>query len=190
MWAMSFDTDPANYDFAAPANQCPACYAANETPLTLFLSLSGITFGTAVAGVDPPPANGLWQLSATGPCTWFLADAPYTFTYLPVMPNSNLQATSPGVLLHFQSQIAGICHVNFENDQQNPAVDPYYGGFGTLINPLTPEGNSILKVLALLNISPTGDPWCNPIPKDDLETVYKVYDPQDATNIHILRDNP
>lgn len=190
MSTMSFDTDSSHYDFAPPANQCAACFAPNETPLTLFAGVAGIQYGTAVPGVDAPPANGLWPLVAIGPCVWFLAQDGYNLQYRPAMPNSHMQIAKAGEFFHFAKLLVGQCHTIFENLMQNPAVDPYYGGYVSIVNPKTMEGNSILEVLALLNISPTGDPWCNPRPIDDTQTAYAIYDPQDATRIHIAHDNP
>jgi len=182
---MSIDTDPANYDFAPPALECPFCFPVGETPLQQIVTFSGIKFGTAVPGVDPPPPNGLYIITTDVACGWHGFAGLYEFSYSVTAPGLALFAQTAGPTIHFIEIAIAPCQTTFVNDRQNPAVDPYYGGFASVINPKGISDNALQDVLALLNISPTGDPWANIRTIDAETTAYSIYNPADATRIHI-----
>lgn len=183
---MSFDSDPALYDYAAPPNVCPACFAAGQTPATLFLCLSGILRGDLWVPANGPAPNGIWQLTVSGPCAWTDAIPAIQISYVPSPAVTDLVVQSlPGGFMFLRFG-APTCQIWMPNDIVGPALAVFYSGFAMIIDPTVTGPLTETDLLEFMDDSPDSTLWVNPRPKSATETVYTFSRRSDSTNIKIL----
>ena len=185
---MSFDADPAQYDYSVAPNVCPACFAAGETPEKLFVNLSGIQQGALWLPANGPPANGIFEVAITAPCSWIDAIGGMLINYVPSPAATNLVVQRP--VGDFQFQFAGVpvCQIWMPNDQAAPAGWIFWGGFCMIVDPTVTGILTTEELLELFALPYHETLWANPRPKSNGETVYTMSSRADHTNIKILVD--
>jgi len=186
---MSFDANPNNYDYSAAPKVCPACFAAGETPEKIFLCLSGILQGALWGPADPPPMNGIWELTADGPCSWVDNIVGITIDFDPSPGATRLAVLDTAPNFHFTYNQAPVCQIWFPNDQNVPAGQFFYAGFCMIIDPTVTGILTTDEILTLFNFPYHDTLWTNPRPKSAEETVYTMSSRADKTNIKILVDH-
>lgn len=186
---MPINCDPALYDYAPPALQVVACWAAGKTPEDLYLCLTGIEIGPLWAAPNPPPPNGVYKLTTTVKGRWDATIDGIHYSYVQWPLNSVIDidvVAGPKIFFGFA---VPLCIFSLDNTLNNPAVNPYLGGSGVLLSPLQDTIESIQTVLNELGIDPTGDTFDLPRPISGDETVHTIFRRSDASNCHILYDH-
>lgn len=186
---MSFPTDPDLYSFATAPPTCSVCYAANKTPVTIFAQFTGIQIGDDWNPGDPPPPNGLFELTITSDCQWTLTTALYDFTYTAADPALPLIVDVIGVANAYNALIpVSPCTTETANTFSTPAGRHYFGGTGVALNPLESGARNNIELMDLLNLQPAIRTFCNPqaIDTDVLSTRYTLRN--GSTNIYIKYD--
>lgn len=185
---MSFDTDPALYDFAVAPDICNLCFAIDKTPETFFLGLTGILRGDLWTGADPPPPNGTWEITASGVCGWSLSETLYEFNYDTNILFSQLNIFKGAVTFFFSQLFAVACVRQFSNALAVPAGNKYYGGDAQILSPLDSGSDNNIELMGLLNILPESLTFCKPSASTPPVIVNRYSRGSDATNIHIKFD--
>jgi len=187
--SVPINCDPALYDYAPPAKQCP-CFAAGKTPLSIFANFTGIQIGDPWNPGDAAPLNGIFELTQTVACQWQVMVGTIMISYNADAPASIVVFdTAPPMNIFFSAVGKPACTFSMDNDNVNPAVWKYYGGSVVLLSPLQDTIQSIQSVLTAINIDPTGDTFDLPRPLTGDETVHTIFRRSDNSNCHILYDH-
>jgi hypothetical protein len=187
---MSYLSDPADYNFVTTPDECDACYPADETPVSLFLQLTGIAAGSAWSPGDPAPPNGLFELTYNVQCNWLGSSGPYSMIYGFVFPNWVLSVGVSALGTAFINSSEPDCTVAFDNSINSPTGNVYYGGSGLVTSPKNLDYPSPLAVMDLLGLDPLDDYWIRPIPFDDYQAVTGFYLKNGRTRCLVKYDLP
>lgn len=187
---MSFEIDPALYDYEAAPNVCPGCFGAGKTNASVFACVTGIEFGLAVPGVAPDPPNGVFEMGPIGPCVFFSAAGGYRFDWIFGVDPSSFSISVPFPFVYFISSKAGTCKFTFTNSLIDPALNQYVNGQVVVVPPLTCNIENMQDLWSSLGEDPKVQTFSTPRPKSASETTFTVSRRRDATNIHILQEIP
>lgn len=183
---MSINTDPSLYSYSTPPNVCDLCYDANKSPETIFLISSGIQTGALWLPTDPPPPNGIFELTTSAPCNWSATIGVYDLFYGLVVDTFEVSIDVPGPIPVFFDAIPIMCSVSFANFLAAPAGNHYYGGFILLLPVLEGGADSLVEIMSLLSKDPLWATWANPQQINKDQTVHKFYNSFDKTNVKVL----
>lgn len=182
---MSYDSNPNLYNFKPPPNNCILCHPVNESPDQIQIAVSGIKQGDLWNPGDPPPANGVFEITATGPCQWGAVVGLYTITLNMAPLLSLLNITSAGPLSHFNKLWTLNCNIWYPNTQLNPAIHSYYNGFASLAFPQTGVPDGVPELMDLVGIPASSGTAVSPRPMSATQSVYVFARNSDASNIHV-----
>jgi hypothetical protein len=185
---MSYLSDPANYDYVTTPDECGACYPAAETPVNLYLQLTGIAAGDAWAPGDPAPPNGLYELTYNVQCNWLGSSGPYSFIYGFVFPSWVLLVGVTGLGNAFLNSTEPDCTLAFDNTIASPTGNVYYGGSGLIASPKNTDFPAPLAVMDLLGLDPEDNYWIRPLPFTDDQAVTGFYHKNGHTNCLVQYD--
>lgn len=182
---MSFLTDPDLYGYAVAPDICNACYDVNKSPKTLLVALTGIQIGQAWTPADPPPPNGVWELTANGVCRWTLADV-YNFVLAVDAPGATMRATTaPPAVIAFNNVPLAACSGVFTSLLTDIPANKFFGGNASVVLPLPGGADSVQEIMESLAMDPFSQHWNNPRSTDDDQTVYNIASHLNRTNIKI-----
>jgi len=187
---MSFLTDPDLYDYAIGPNICNACYDIGKSPDQLFLAVQGILTGQAWLPADPPPPNGLYQLSPAAACWWSLLIGIWDIQLQTNLPQTRLIITGVPALTAFTKVTPAACTNWLASEITDGPLVKYYTGEAAVVPPLPGGADSIQDLMQSLAMDPYSKHWCNPRPSDDDATVYTISSHINKTNIKIKQQTP
>lgn len=180
---MGFELDPALYTYTTPPSECPACYDPGDNPSSLFITLQGCQTGALWNPGDGEPPNGTHEVLYQDPpgCEWSV----------PALTTTYHASAAPSVCAVFQAfpQPAFIgtdpnpCASFFDNDNNAPAGNRFWGGTVSITSALSSTGVSAFDTAELIGIEPGPDVWCDPYPIDAANTVFRFTRYRDATNV-------
>lgn len=177
---MGIMPDPGTFN-----NECPLCFPAGQTPTSIKLFASGITYNEDNFPGLPPAPNGYVDLEQSpGPCQWSGANFLVwraTLTYTGV--DSRVSIEVDDGIFAFNHSPGDLCVKYFENQQQNPAIFAYTGGWVMITTPAAME-----TMIALVTPLTGPDPRMELFPMEDGLIVLKFCSIQDGTNIKIKLD--
>lgn len=185
---MSINTGDA-LELAPPALQCGLCFPPGDTPKYVFACFTGIVRGPLADPGDPPPPNGIHTIPVVAPCDWELDPAPICSRWIIAAGFSWLELYEVKPEFFFIDWIGVNCVTWFENNQLNPLVDKYYGGFGSIWHLGSAGDGQLLDVCEKAGVEPADQTWANPRPKSNDQTVITISRRSDSTNIHVLWDH-
>lgn len=181
---MSFPLDQALDEYAG--GDCITCWPAGKTPRYLYACFSDIKQGDDwIAGVDPPPPNGVQRLEWSMFCDFGALVGNIGYAYRGNGDWSRLQVYDPGGDM-FDSQIQPACTSYFENFIVNPVGNKYYGGFAIIASTLPGAVFSISDLCELINYERTDNRFANIHAIAGDEAVHVLYDWNSADRIRIL----
>jgi len=184
---MSINTGTPD-DYAAPGNQCPACWPADETPKHIYIAISGVLQGALWIPADPPPPNGLFKLAIQIPCRWLNIFPDFDIFYKASLAPSTLTIEGPLHVAYFFGTNINPCIRWFANEIQVPAGNLYYAGHATIWDFTQSDESTIQENLALLNIAPAERTFIN-IRNGPANTAVKVISARiGRTNIAIKEE--
>lgn len=187
---MSIELDPANYTFAPPALDCAHCFPANKTPLQRIICATGIQMGTATPGVDPDPPNFAIVVTTTVACSWTTLGPVYFHGYATTGANSELNIT-PAAGGFFMFHGVGLqCETWFANEQDDPAIHKYYGGFATILHVQATDPLSLSILLGSLGFQLGPDTWGEDFGLAGTQSVFRYAHPLDRSNAKIKFAHP
>ena len=187
---MSFDLDQDQYDKAPAPFACPACYPIGETPNTVFLTFSDIKIGTTWNPGDPPPANGIHQLTSSAACEWSATIDGIDYLYKVVGAVTTISAKGGPLFTHFTGTRPAACRAWCFNSNNLPGGKKYYDGNATLTNPIEFGAYSAVALLELLGETPSDEWLMKPIPDIDTNVDSVLTRFRDKSHIHIQHGFP
>lgn len=128
-----------------------ACWLPGQTPLKIYVSISGVKCGTAWTPDQQSPANGTWRLEQVNFNLWIDSTSQFGAWFSPGPPDSLLWFyTKLGISLFF-SYVTLPCIFAFDNDVVDPAA-VYYGGTAKIFWAVPGSPESGKDTADLLNI--------------------------------------
>lgn len=185
---MSFPTKNDAQTFRPIGQGCAACFAVDETPVTLYACLTGVLTGNAHGGGDPPPPNGTFKMDWTANCFWFGQHDGFDFSFFYIPSFTTIEVKITGDANAFlQIDFIG-CSKWWSNGLDVPAGNHYYGGFASINNIMPEVDYSVQDVLSLIAMEPDELNYCRPLPLTAEQTVYRFSRSSDRSNIRVLID--
>lgn len=160
---MSFPTDPNLYTFLPDPTGCSVCFDPGKTPATQFVQFTGILTGDTWSAGDPPPPNGLFEITNPSGCFWIFDDG-VTVVNLNFAALSTILfsvVVSLGVTAFFANPLL-TCETELFNGFTTPGGRKYFSGSASVMNPLESGTRNNIELMALLNIQPEIRTFCNP----------------------------
>lgn len=181
--------DPALYDYTAPGNACPVCFAPGQTPATLFACYFGIQIGSIWLPTDPPPPNGIYELSASAPCVYgcVLPDPLISLQW--TGGHSAIQSLIAGGGLFFVADSVPACNYIWPNSFNSPLGRRYWCGYCCVINCLPGGVQDEGDLIDWLDASIYSQIYSKPVTLDQTHIVHRLSRPYDRSNIFIKIDH-
>jgi len=166
---------------------CPLCFDANETPETIYVSITGVSYGSTWDGSLGKVPNAVFQLTNTTGCTWNNTILGWLFEYSVQPGSSSFSVTKPLSPSKFLTVIGSPCEVHFANSLLNP-LSAFYGGLASISWTAPDTSNSINNVANSMNIASAPATFAEFFPVESDVNVYRFAAKKDATNVKIKFD--
>ncbi len=185
----SLNTDPELYGVAGTGDECLACYASGETPLSLFFTFSGMQSGDDWLPGDPPPPNGIWAVPHTNNCVYTFDDGTWTLLFNRDSTSSFTQwkRKSDGRIAFFGFG-ATACLTDLDNSLASAPGRIYYGGSLNISSMVAAGSSLIIQTMDEIVVPQADQTFANPGQIDKDNSVVRLFRGSDATNIHVLTD--
>ncbi len=170
-------------------DECRTCFAPDKTPVDVWASISGVTYGDQWTASTERALNGVHQLKNSGACVWQATIGGWLLLYHSGSPPSFFRVTKAGHFDMFIASFFASCITHFVNSQTDPGPNEYILGQVSLSWTAPVTTKSIINVASKLNIAENEKTFAEVFPVDSDKNVYRYAKKKDATNVKILFDH-
>jgi len=186
---MGIDIDP---DWDEHGVRCHDCFAVDETPKHMFMTVTGIKIGDGHLPGDPSCPNGMIALTQRvgHPCDWTAANANWYWEYWARSVGSAIYIVNwPYGIWAFSADGLGGCVTGATNQQANGPLVKWYGGSAQVA--WTPDGGALClpDVADLLNVTRTPNVNMDFWHEDDTYVGTRIVKKSEQTNVLIKYDH-
>jgi len=166
-------------------DHCPMCFPAGESPDTILVFISGVTYNNiAFPGLPAAPNEYVYCHKTAIACEYKgMGDKAWRVFVLWHVAFSQITVEVPGPVFAFVEAPAAQCVKHFTNARQNPAIFAYTGGFAFVT---TPDRMLEYIELAVSVVGP--DPRMELEAMENDQVVLRFASRHDSTNIKFRID--